>query len=523
MLLIVVGLVLLIACVNVASLLLARASARRREMAVRLSLGASRPRLLQQLLVESLLLSVLGAALGFLLAQIVASLLARIQLPVPIPIHLQIEPDWRVATYAALLAIFATIASGLLPAWQTVRESIAPQLHRENRFRLRRILVASQVAVSLIVLATGFLFIRNLIHSSSLSPGFDVRKTVRADVYLPREHYTDKLRILQFTEESRRALQALPGIEAVATARIVPFTDNTVNGGDIKFPDNGEQRRIRTAWNAVSPDYFRTMDIPIFKGRDFTPVDRGQVRVVAINRTFVEHFLGGREPIGTTFLWGPKGATPYQIVAVVGGTKTMTIGEDQMPQLYEPLAQIENDRMRIQFVLRSATPPATQLTAVKQALRGVEPGAAVVVATLYSSIGLAFLPSQIGAALLGSIGLLGLILAMIGLYGTLVYSVVTRTREIGVRLAIGATRGSISRLILIDAVKLLAAGSAVGFFIAFFVTKPLAMFLVPGVSPADPWTFAAVLAVFALTGLAACLGPIRRASSVDPLTSLRYE
>ena len=219
----------------------------------------------------------------------------------------------------------------------------------------------------------------------------------------------------------------------------------------------------------------------------------------------------------------PKGETPYHIVAVVGGTKTMTIGEDQMPQLYEPLAQIENNRMRIQFVLRSATPPATQLTAVKQALRRVEQGAAVDVTTLYSSIGLAFLPSQIGAALLGSIGLLGLILAMIGLYGTLVYSVVTRTREIGVRLAIGATRGSISRLILTDAVKLLAAGSAVGLFIAFFVTKPLAMFLVPGVTPADPWTFAAVLAVFALTGLAACLGPIRRAISVDPLTSLRYE
>jgi ABC-type antimicrobial peptide transport system permease subunit len=163
------------------------------------------------------------------------------------------------------------------------------------------------------------------------------------------------------------------------------------------------------------------------------------------------------------------------------------------------------------------------LTAVKQALRRVEPGAAVDVSTLYSSIGLAFLPSQIGAALLGSIGLLGLILAMIGLYGTLVYSVVTRTREIGVRLAIGATRGSISRLVFTDALKLLAAGAAVGLFIAFFVTKPLAMFLVPGVSPSDPWTFSAVLVVFALTGLAACLGPIRRANSVDPLTSLRYE
>ncbi|NWF85671.1 MAG: ABC transporter permease [Bryobacteraceae bacterium] len=179
------GLVLLIACVNVASLLLARASARQREIAVRLSLGAGRARLMQQLLVESLLLSLGGALLGFALAHLIATLLARIHLPLPVPIQLQIEPDWRVAAYAALLTVVATIASGLLPAWQTVRESIAPQLHRENRFRLRRALVVSQIAVSLILLATGFLFIRNLIHSNSLSPGFDVRRTVRADVYLP--------------------------------------------------------------------------------------------------------------------------------------------------------------------------------------------------------------------------------------------------------------------------------------------------------------------------------------------------
>lgn len=520
---IVVGLVLLIACVNVASLLLSRASTRQREIAVRLSLGAGRARLMQQLLVESLLLSLGGAFLGFALAHFIATLLARIHLPLPVPIELQIEPNWRVAAYAAILAVIAAIASGLLPAWQTVRESIAPRLHRENRFRLRRVLVASQIAVSLAVLATGFLFIRNLIHSSSLSPGFDVRRTVRADVYLPKEHYQDKDRILQFAEEARRALQALPGVEAAAAARIIPFTDNTVNGGTTRFPDTGEKVRIRYAWNAVTPDYFRAMDIPILKGRDFTAADRGQVHVVAVNKTFVERFLGGREPLGTTYLWGPTGGTPYQIVAVVGGTKTMTIGEEQMPQVYEPLAQIDNPRTRIQFVLRSATPPATQLAAVRQVLRRLEAGAAVDVSTLYSSIGMAFLPSQIGAALLGSLGLLGLILAMIGLYGTLAYAVATRTREIGVRLAMGATRSSISRLVLRDALKLLAAGSAAGLFIAFFVTKPLAMFLVPGVTHADPWSFSAVVAVFALTGLAATLGPLRRAISVDPLTSLRYE
>jgi putative ABC transport system permease protein len=225
----------------------------------------------------------------------------------------------------------------------------------------------------------------------------------------------------------------------------------------------------------------------------------------------------------STFLWGREGKTPYQIVGVVEGTKNLSIGEDPQPQLYEPLSQISNDRPRIQFVMRSATPPVTQLDAVRHALRRVEPGAWTEVSTLYSSIGLAFLPSQVGAALLGSIGLLGLLLAMLGLYGVMVYSVARRTREIGVRIAVGATRGDITRMILRDSVKLIGAGLAAGLLIAFFVTRPLAMFLVPGLKPADPLSFSAVLAVLAMTGLAATWGPVRRALAIDPISSLRHE
>jgi putative ABC transport system permease protein len=241
-----------------------------------------------------------------------------------------------------------------------------------------------------------------------------------------------------------------------------------------------------------------------------------------VNRAFVDRYFGGRTPVGTVFSRTGLGAT-YRVVGVVEGTKNVTIGEDDQPQLYEPLAQIANDRPRIQFVLKSAIPPATQLEPVRDVLRRVEPAAGLEVATMYSSIGLAFLPSQIGAALMGSIGVLGLLLAAAGLYGTMVYSVTRRTREIGVRMAIGATRANISGMILMDSAKLIGIGSLIGLSIAFFAVKPLTIFLVPGLQPTDPTSFMAVLLVLAATGLIASWGPVRRALSIDAASCLREE
>jgi predicted permease len=521
-LLIVVGLVLLIACVNVAGLLLARSSARRHEIAIRLALGASRGRLFQQLLAESLLLSLAGTALGFAFALGVARFLASVPLPVPLPIRLHIEPDWRVVTYAAMLAIVTTIASGLTPAWQSVKDSLTSNLHRERKLRLRRGLVVAQVAVSFVVLATGALFLQNLFRSAAISPGFDVRNTVRAEVHLPPAAYADKRRIDLYVDQALRQLEAIPGIEAAAAARLIPFTDTTRFGSELTFTDNGEKRHASFHWNAVSPDFFRAMDIPLLAGRAFHAHDLEGTKVVIVNSAFVKRYLGPRNPLGSTFLWG-DGKTPHQIVGVVRGTKNRTIGEGDIPQLYQPLDQIDNDRPRLQFVLRSATPPAAQLAVVRQALRRVEPSAGIEVATLFSSVGLAFLPSQIGAVLMGSIGLLGLLLAAIGLYGVLAYSVTRRTREIGIRMAVGATGREISRMILLDAAGLLAVGSVAGLAIALVVTRPLSMFLVPGLSPSDPTSFAGVIVVLAGTGVLASLGPVRRAIAIDPMRCLRYE
>jgi len=522
MLLAVTGLVLLIACVNVASLLLARASARHREIAIRLALGAGRSRLLQQLLAESLLLSLLGAALGLALAEVTAVLLARIHLPMPIPIRLQIEPDWQLAVYAAILTTFAALACGLLPAWQSMKQSLTHDLHREGKMRLRRTLVAAQIATSVIVLTTGFLFLRNLIDSTAISPGFDVLHTVRANVNMPPVGYADARKKAGYINLTVESLAALPGIESAAAARVVPF-----NGGErfmtgIIFADNRERRDTFFFWNAVTPGYFHTMGIPLLQGRTFSAADRGE-NVVIVNRAFVARYLGNRQPLGTVFLWGADGKTPYRIVGVAEGTKTLTIGEEPQPQFYEPLAQIVNDRQGIEFVMRSAIPPALQLEAVRRTLHRIEPMAGAQVDTMYSSIGLAFLPSQVGALLMGSTGILGLLLATIGLYGVMAYSVARRTREIGVRIAIGASRGAIARMVLRDAARVTIAGTGVGLLVALFVTKPLAMFLVPGLKPADPLNFAVVALVMLVTGLAATWGPIRRAVNVDPNATLRDE
>ncbi len=522
MLLLVVGLVLLIACVNVASLLLARASVRQREIAIRLSLGASRGRLVQQFLVESLLLSLLGAGLGLLLAQITAKLLARIPLPLPIPIRLQIEPDWRVGLYAAFLAVAATVACGLLPAWQAVRESIGSHLHRERKLVLRRGLVVAQITVSVIVLATGFLFLRNLLQSTAINPGFDIRHTLRAAVHLPPGPYKESQRKAVYFEQALRELRVIPGIEAAAAARIIPFTDSTRFGSDLTFLDTGEKKHAVFHWNAVSPGFFQTMSIPVVAGRPFTDADRGAARVVVVNEAFVRAYLGNRRAVGVSFDWG-ENKTPHQIVGVVKGTKNLSIGEDDQPQLYQPLAQINNNRTRIQFVLRSFTPPVTQLAPVRETLRRIEPSAGIEVETLYSSIGLAFLPSQVGAALMGTIGLLGLLLAAIGLHGVMAYSVVRRTRELGVRIALGATSAKILTMVTLESARLMLFGLVTGVAVAVFVTKPLAIFFVPELNPTDPVSFLAVLVVLGATGLAATLGPVRRAVTVDPVASLRYE
>ena len=519
-LLVLVGLVLLIACVNVAGMLLARASARTQEIAIRLSLGASRGRLFQQLLAESMLLATVGTAVGFAMAMMMVKLIAAIPLPIPIPIRLHVEPDWRVVAYAAALAVAATLASGLAPAWQTVKDSLAADLRKERRLRLRRGLVVAQVAVSFVVLVTGALFLRSLMQSASLSPGFDVRMTARAAAHMPPGAYAAKGRMWAYSERAVQELAALPGVEAAAAARIIPFNDATSHGLNITFPDTGEKRQVRYHWNAVTPDYFKAMSIPVSAGRVFVERDGSGPRVVVVNRTFVRKFLHDRQAVGAKFSFD---GGMREVVGVVEGTKVMTMGEEAQPQMYEPLERAADGRTKMHFVVKSATPPGGQLRAMREALRRVEPSAGLEVATMYNSMGLAMLPSQVGAILMGAIGLVGLLLASIGLYGVLAYAVARRTREIGIRMAIGATAPQICAMVLSDAGWMVVIGSGIGLAVAMLVTEPLSMFLVPGLSPKDPASFVAVAVVLGASALLAALGPVRRAVGIDPMKALRWE
>ena len=516
----VVGLVLLIACVNVAILLLARGSARRGEIAVRLALGVSRARLLQQFLAESVLLAILGAGLGLLLSQATVKLLAAVEIPVPVPIHLQITPDWRLLIYSAVLTGLATIVCGLFPAWQSLKVSITRDLTRERKSRLRSALVVAQIAISVIVLTTGFLFLRNLVNANSISPGFDVRHTVHVEINLPAGRYSKDEKKAQYVERVLREIEALPGIERVAAATVTPFNGNETWGVRLKFADTGQEANVQFKGSAVTPGYFQTMNIPVYAGRTFSGKIDGEQEVI-VNRLFAQRYLGNRDVVGTTFSW--HAGQTYRVVGVVEGTKTWTIGEEPQPQLYLSFAQVKDERLGLRMVVRSLIPPAQQLEPIRRTLHRIDPMAGVEVKTMYASIGLAFFPSQIGAGLLGSIGILGLLLATIGLYAVVAYSVVQRTREIGIRIAVGATRNDISRMVLRNAARLTLTGSAIGLFAALFITRPLAMFLVPGLKANDPLTFGAVVAVMILTGLIAAAGPTRRALKVDPNTALRYE
>jgi len=535
-LLILAGLVLLIACANVASLLLARASTRQREIAVRLSLGASRARLMQQLLVESLLLSLTGAACGLGLAQLLNNALSHMTAPTPIPMRLTAESDWRVTLYAMLLSIVATVACGLLPAWQCVRESFTHDTRSTARMFLRRAVVVGQVAVSIVVLSTGFLFVRNLLRTSSLSPGFDLQHTLQSQVNLPPANYKEQTKIALFADRAVNALAALPGVEAAAAARIIPFTDSTTYGSSLYFNGKDQPLHARFNWNAITPAYFQAMSIPLVAGRTFLQSDATAPELpVIVSTGFVKQYLQVQPAaaVDQTFYWGEPvrtatGAQPsqrraFRIIGVAANTKNMTIGESESPQLYEFLPTIRDVRDRLRFVVKSATPPATQLKAVDEALRRVEPNAGIETRTMFASIGFAFLPSQIGAAVLGSMGVLGLLLAMIGLYGVMAYSVARRTPEIGVRMAIGASASSIFKLILSDAGRMVALGAAIGIVIALLATRPLASFLVDGLPPHDPVTFLAVLVVFAITAALASLGPARRATAIDPMSCLRHD
>lgn len=526
----VVGLILLIACANVSSLLLARSLARDGELAVRMALGAGRGRVVRQLLAETALLAGLGTLAGLGLNLLLTQVISAVALPLPVPVRLEATPDWRLFAYASVVAIGVTLAAGLLPAWQATRTNVQSALKRQERQahagRLwwRNALVITQLAACVVLLTTGFLFLRNLWRSAELNVGFDLQHTVYARVNTVGESYAEEPQWRTLVERLLRELRAVPGVADMAYAQVVPFQDGSNYSGGMWTDGERREARGKVFLNWVSDRYFATMGIPLRQGRDFTTVDRVQKpSPVIVNENLARALFGEKNPVGRR-VYRPRGESGTEEMVVIGvaaESRYMTLGEERALAFYQPATAGRKDR--VEFVVRTHSEAASVVAAVRQRLLRAEPTAAVEVKSLRQAMGFALLPSQAGALALGSMGLLGLLLASVGLYGVLNYAVARRGREIGVRMALGAQRAQVLALVVRDTTLVTGVGLSIGVALAFLATQPLAMFLMPGLRPSDPLNYVVVAVVLGAVALVAAIGPALRALRVNPIVALRYE
>ena len=522
LLLAIAGLVLLIACSNVANLLLARANARQREIAVRQALGASRGRLVRQLLIESLLLAALGAALGAAVAQTLSRVLVAFLGTTKDRVFLDLAPDWRILGFTAALAVLTCLLFGLAPAiraTRTVPVGRGVTAGRE-RFSLARTLVVVQVALSLVLVAGAILFTRSLQELMTVDTGFRAERVLLADVVfkrldLPPERYTP------FKEELLGRIRAIPGVEAAAIAHEVPLRG--FGGGNVVI----DGRSHATNLSRIGSDYFETLRIPLLAGRDFDARDRADTPKVAIvNQAFARAFLGGASPAGRRFHIAAQTDAPhtqYEIVGLVRDTKYADLREEFVPIVYTAAAQDARSGPGGNVLVRSTLPESETAAAVRRVLEEIHPAITVSFQGFQPMIEATIRREQLMATLSGFFGVLALLLACVGLYGVLSYNVTTRASEIGVRMALGARSRDVSWLILRETLLLVIAGVAVGMPLVVAVTR-LASTLLFGLSPTDPPSLAlAALSLFA-AALVASYVPARRASRLDPMVAaLRCE
>ncbi|HJQ68250.1 MAG TPA: ABC transporter permease [Blastocatellia bacterium] len=531
LLLAIAGLVLLIACANLANLLLARASAREREIAVRHALGASRGRLVRQLLTESLLLAVVGAGVGAVLAQELSRLLVTFISTSADPVFLDLDPDWRLLGFAAGLSVLTCLLFGLAPAIRATRTEAGAVMKSSGRgmtasrerFSLRRALVVAQVALSLVLVAGALLFSRSLGKLLTVETGFRQEGVLMAEVNfrrlnLPSERYP------AFKDELLERMRAIPGVESAALAHEIPLRDW---GGASVWIDGTDERQAQdTSLSRVGPDYFKTLEIPLLAGRDFDARDNLDTPLVAIvNETFARKFLNGANPVGRRF-WVP--ATPgdpetvYEIVGLVRDTKYEDLREESVPIAYYAAAQNSGAGPGGRVLIRSRLPQPEMVAAVKRVLDEVNPAITVSFQGFKSMIESTVLRERLMATLSGFFGLLALLLACIGLYGILSYGVASRRNEIGIRMALGASTRDVLWLILREALLLVIVGVAVGLPLIFALTR-VASALLFGLTPTDPVSLLSAAMLMLVVAMMASYLPSRRATRVDPMAALRCE
>jgi predicted permease len=528
-----VGLVLLIACTNLAGLLLARGAGRRREIAIRLALGASRTRLIRQLMTESVLLSLAGGVLGLVLAAWMTFALAAFKPPVDFPLTIELAVDWRVMVFALMVSAITGILFGLMPALQATKPDLVGALKDSSsqaglrKSWLRSGLVVAQFAFSLIFLIGAGLCVRALQQIQTMNPGFDIRNRLTMSFDLALQGY-DEARGKQFHREVIEKVQELPGVRSAALTTFVPLSlSYSSNGVQAEGKPAERGANVESAMTAsVGIGYFETMGVSLLAGREFTEQDtENSMRVTVVNETFAKKFfpeLGSAEEVvgkRVSFTW--KGAPFMQIVGVIRDGKYFNIAEE--PRSFMALPMLQDYSTGISLVVRTAGDPGPMTAVVQKQVQSLDSRLMILGAkTMSEHMGLSLFPARVVATILGGFGLLALILAAIGIYGITSYSVAQRTREIGIRMALGADRGRISRLIVRHGMVLAGTGLAIGLVMALMVTKFMSSLLL-GVSPTDPLTYFAIPVVLALVALAACLVPAGRATKVDPMIALRWE
>ena len=514
-LLILFGLVLLIGSVNVAGLLLARATAREHELTIRAALGASRARVMQAMLVESFLLSLLGASAGLLLALA----FAETGLPGPLAgLSDTIAPDRRLLVPGLLLVLATTLLCGAVPALRSARANVVTTLRKAGtgttaRFNARSAFIVGQVAVSLMLLVVSSLCLRSQMRIFTVDVGFDLDHgaVARFTAETPRPAAARAVFIDQLVERIERT----PGVRSAAVTSLVPL------GGDALVASFHPAGRsdipgTRPSTVSVGPRYFETLAIRLLRGRQFTTADReGTPAVVIVNQTFAETYFGAGNPLGQRVETG--GEANSEIVGVVANSKLDTIGEAPKSVLYYPFAQRPR---RLTVIARTAGDPAAMLPAVRRAMTELDSAAGVSVGTLRDAASTELNMRRVGTQFVGAIGILGLLLTGIGLYGVMSYLVASRSAELGIRIALGATPGRLHREVLGQAARLVGGGIALGVPAAILIALALKTFLA-GLSPLDPIAFAAAAAVMVLVAFAASYLPARRVARVDPLLALR--
>ncbi|MCX6628826.1 MAG: ABC transporter permease [Candidatus Solibacter sp.] len=536
LLLVLAGLVLLLACMNVANLLLVRAAGRQRELAIRAALGSGRGRLVRQMLTESLLLAFLGAVAGVAFGKWGCDALAStIDLATDIPTVLDFSFDWRVFTYALLGASFTGIAIGIWPALRASQTNANTVLHdgrgsgsgsgHPSRQRVRGFLVMAQVAGSLVLLILAGLFVQSLQNVQRLDLGFEAGHllNVRMD---PHQVGYDQPRAADFYSELSRRIKALPGVESATLAYTVPL--GYMNDGDFVYPEDrlivpGEQPAA-VGRNTVAETYFDTMKIPMVRGRAFTEQDTEDTpRVAIVNQTMAARFWPNQDPIGKRYRVGLADAPFTQVVGVARDSKYVVVFESSLPYFYLPLRQ-HFTFMRV-LQVRSIVPPEALAVRVQREIRALDMDIPISdLRTMKQSLagGMGFMMFRLGAFQAAALGVLGLVLAVVGVYGVVSYGATQRTREIGIRMALGAYPGDILRLILRQGVVLVGVGICGGILGALALSRITRRLLVL-VSGTDPGTFVAVTLALAAIALVACYIPARRAMRVDPMVALRHE